>query len=326
MSLLEIDDLRITVGNRVLVDGVSLRVEAGEAVGVAGESGSGKTLTVQTALGFLPGGAKATGEVRLDGVDVLTMKGESLRAIRGGTVAMVFQDPMTSLHPMLTIGTQLTEHMRTHLKLSRKAAESRAVEMLELVRIPDARGALSAYPHRFSGGMRQRIAIASALACEPRLLIADEITTALDVTVQAGILELLERLRVENDMAIVAITHDLGVMNVVSERLYVMYAGRVAEHGTTRDVLDRTRHPYSKALLDALPEAGRTGQPLIPIPGEPATPDKRPAGCAFHTRCAFAQESCRTVVPPRIVIEPGHDIACPPDPFAPDRVLLEERV
>jgi len=321
MSLLEIDDLRISLATdgapRVLVDGVSLRVNEGEFVGLAGESGSGKTVTALSALGFLPNGSTATGQVRLDGTDVLGMSPKQLRGVRGQTVAMVFQDPMTSLHPMLSVETQLTEQLRAHQSISKKAAKDRAVQLLELVRIPNARHALSAFPHHFSGGMRQRIAIASALACDPRLLIADEITTALDVTVQAGILELLQQIRRDTGMAVVFITHDLGVMNVTADSLYVMYSGRVVEHGVTREVLAAPRHPYTRALIDALPDAHNLGEPLVAIPGDAATAENRPSGCAFHPRCAFAVDACRTEVPALRAVAPERELACHVDPFDP---------
>jgi ABC-type microcin C transport system duplicated ATPase subunit YejF len=266
MSLLEIDGLCIGLpagdGLHDLVQDVHLRAEAGELVGLAGESGSGKTLTALAVLGMLPDGAETRGQVRFLAQDVLSMPQRELRSMRGADVAMVFQDPTTALHPMLDIGTQLTEHLRVHRGVSRKAARARALELLELVRMPDPKGVLGAYPHRFSGGMKQRIAIAAALACEPQLLIADEPTTALDVTVQAGILRLLERLRTETGMAVLLITHDLGVMNVTTDRLYVMQSGTVVEHGPTRQVLTSPRHPYTRSLLDALSdEAGSTPAP-----------------------------------------------------------------
>jgi ABC-type microcin C transport system duplicated ATPase subunit YejF len=253
-TLLDIRDLHIAVGGRALVDGVDITVEPGEVVGLAGESGSGKTLTALTALGFLPDNATTSGQVLLDGQDVLSLDTAALRRLRGDRVAMVFQDPMTSLHPMLTIETQLTEHQRVHRGLTRKQAREHAIELLDRVRIPDPHLAIRSYPHRFSGGMRQRISIASALACEPELLIADEVTTALDVTVQAGILNLLQSLREELGMAMLFITHDLAVMNVVSDRLYVMRSGKVVETGVTRDVLAEPQHEYTRALVDALPD------------------------------------------------------------------------
>ena len=321
MSLLEVEDLRVSLpaGGRQLtiVDGVDYRVEPGEVFGVAGESGSGKTVSMLALLGLLPEGAQVGGRVRFDGRELLRMPRRRLREIAGRDVAMVFQDPFTSLHPMLSIGKQLTEHVRRHLGLDRRRAEERALELLREVRIPDGHAAMHAYPHQFSGGMRQRIAIAVALACRPKLLIADEPTTALDVTVQAGILHLLDRLRRENELAIVLITHDLGVMSAVADRVSIFYAGRVVESGPREDVLRSPRHPYTRALLDALPhpEAVRD-QPLVAIGGAPPTPGAIPAGCAFHPRCAFAVESCVGEVPP-LAAAGDRLLACPVDPFAP---------
>ena len=284
--------------------------------GVAGESGSGKTISMLALLGLLPDGAAVGGRVRFDERELLELSQRQMREIAGRDLAMVFQDPMTSLHPMLTIGKQLTEHVRLHLGYDRAAAERHALELLEQVRIPDGREALRAYPHQFSGGMRQRIAIAIALACGPKLLIADEPTTALDVTVQAGILRLLDRLRRENNLAVVLITHDLGVMSAIADRVSIFYAGRVVESGSREDVLRRPRHPYTQALLDALPhpEAARD-QRLVAISGSPPSPGHVPAGCAFNPRCAYAREDCRTDVPPLVPVD-GRALACPVDPFA----------
>jgi oligopeptide/dipeptide ABC transporter ATP-binding protein len=229
---------------------------------------------------------------------------------------MVFQDPLTSLHPMLPIGRQLTDHVRRHLGLDRDAADRRAAELLSEVRIPDPESARRAYPHQFSGGMRQRIAIAIALACRPKLLIADEPTTALDVTVQAGILRLLDRLRRENELSVVLITHDLGVMSSIADRVSIFYAGRVVESGSREAVLRRPRHPYTRALLEALPhpEAVRD-EPLVAIEGEPPTPRRVPPGCAFHPRCRYAREPCREEVPALVPVN-GRRLACPVDPLA----------
>jgi len=316
-----VDDLRVSLpaGGRdlTIVDGVDYRVEPGEVFGVAGESGSGKTVSMLALLGLLPEGARVGGSVRFDGRELLRMPRRRLREIAGRDVAMVFQDPFTSLHPMLSIGKQLTEHVRRHLGLDRRRAEERALELLREVRIPDGRAAMRAYPHQFSGGMRQRIAIAVALACRPKLLIADEPTTALDVTVQAGILHLLDRLRRENELAIVLITHDLGVMSAVADRVSIFYAGRVVESGPRADVLRAPRHPYTRALLEALPhpEAARD-QPLVAIAGAPPSPGAIPAGCAFHPRCAFAVESCAREVPPLVPVAGDRRLACPVDPFA----------
>jgi oligopeptide/dipeptide ABC transporter ATP-binding protein len=229
---------------------------------------------------------------------------------------MVFQDPMTSLHPMLSIGKQLTEHLRRRLGLDRHAASHRATDLLEQVRIPDPEGALHAFPHQFSGGMRQRIAIAIALACGPKLLIADEPTTALDVTVQAGIIRLLDRLRREADLSVILITHDLGVMSSIADRVTILYASRVVESGDREALLRRPRHPYTRALLDALPHPEAAGErPLVAIRGAPPSPRRLPSGCAFHPRCAYALESCALAVPPLLHVN-GRAFACPPDPFA----------
>jgi oligopeptide/dipeptide ABC transporter ATP-binding protein len=321
MSLLEVEGLRVALrgagGLLTIVDGVDYRVEEGEVFGIAGESGSGKTISMLALLGLLPDGAVVDGRVAFDGHDLLALSPARRRELAGRDLSMVFQDPMTSLHPMLTIGRQLTEHVRLHLGLNRRAAEERALELLEQVRIPDGREALRAYPHQFSGGMRQRIAIAIALACGPKLLIADEPTTALDVTVQAGILRLLDRLRREHDLAVVLITHDLGVMSSIADRISIFYAGRVVESGRREDVLRRPRHPYTRALLDALPHPElRRKQPLVAIRGAPPNPGSIPPGCAFNPRCPFAREDCRVHVPP-LVATNGRRLACPVDPFAP---------
>ena len=320
MSLLQVEGLRVRLrtaaGLVTVVDGVDYRVEQGEVFGVAGESGSGKTISMLALLGLLPEGAEVEGRVLFEDRDLLALSRPQLRSISGRDLAMVFQDPLTSLHPMLSVGRQITEHVEYHLGLGRKAADRRARELLEQVRIPDGGQALHAYPHEFSGGMRQRIAIAIALACGPKLLIADEPTTALDVTVQAGILRLLDRLRRENDLAVVLITHDLGVMSAIADRVSIFYAGRVVEAGSCAEVIQEPRHPYTRALLGALPhpEAARE-QRLVAIPGSPPNPGAIPAGCAFNPRCGFVVESCRAEVP-RLVQAAGRSLACPVDPFA----------
>jgi oligopeptide/dipeptide ABC transporter ATP-binding protein len=267
-------------------------------------------------LGVLPEGAVVEGRVAFDGRDLLALPSGKRRELAGRDLAMVFQDPMTSLHPMLTVGRQLTEHVRLHLGFDRRAAERRALELLEEVRIPDGREALRAYPHQFSGGMRQRVLIGIGLSADPKLLIADEPTTALDVTVQAGILRLLDRLRRENDLAVILITHDLGVMSAIADRVSIFYAGRVVESGAREDVLRRPRHPYTRALLDALPHPElERDQRLVAIPGSPPNPGSIPAGCSFNPRCAFAQDDCR-VHEPALVAANGRALACPVDPFA----------
>jgi oligopeptide transport system ATP-binding protein len=319
--VIEVEGLRVRLptsnGEVTVVDGVDYVVEPGEMFGVAGESGSGKSMSVLALMQLLPRGAQVEGRAVYAGRDLLTLSQGALRDVRGSELAMVFQDPLTSLHPMLTIGKQLTEHVRYHEHLGRRAAERRAIELLDEVRIPDPEQALHSHAHQFSGGMRQRIAIAIALACHPKLLIADEPTTALDVTVQAGILRLLDRLRKENGLSVILITHDLGVMSSLADRVSIFYAGRIVESGTTAELLASPRHPYTRALLDSLPHPESDGSTeLVAIPGAPPAPRGRPAGCAFHPRCKYTQESCRTEIPPLIRIDDGRLLACPPDPLA----------
>lgn len=321
-ALLEVENLTVALPTRTgyhnAVDDLSLTVGSGEVVGIAGESGSGKTMTALSLFGLLPHGAKVTGAARLNGIDLLALRGRQLRDVRGRQVAMVSQDPTAALHPILTIGTQLTEHMRHHLGVSKSEALSRAAELLGTVRIPDPQRALGSYPGQFSGGMRQRIAIAVALAAEPRLLVADEPTTALDVTVQAGILRLLDRLCRERDMAVIVITHDLGVMSALARRVYVMYAGRLAEAGATSRLLTSPRHPYTRGLLEALPHPEAGGAPLVPIGGTPPSLGAVPDGCPFHPRCSHALPSCATTRPDAVQAsgeEGPHLLACPPDPL-----------
>ena len=320
MSLLEVEGLKVKLrgadGPVPIVHGVDYRVERGEVFGVAGESGSGKTISMLALLGLLPEGAQVDGSVRFGGQDLLKLPRAKLREISGRDIGMVFQDPFTSLHPMLSIGQQLTEHVRLHLGVNGRTAEKRALELLDEVRIPDGPAALHAFPHQFSGGMRQRIAIAIALACRPKLLIADEPTTALDVTVQAGILRLLDRLRRENDLGVVLITHDLGVLSALADRVSIFYAGRVVESGTRTAVVQQPRHPYTRALLDALPHPELAHEePLVAIPGSPPHPGAVPDGCAFHPRCAYAVESCLTDVPALLPVD-ERLLACPVDPFS----------
>jgi oligopeptide transport system ATP-binding protein len=317
--LLQVENLSVALPTRTgyhnAVDGVSFAVDAGEVLGIAGESGSGKTITALSLFGLLPNGARTSGSIRLDGSELLTMNAKQLRAIRGRQIAMVSQDPSTSLHPILSIGTQMTEHMRHHLGLGKDEAMTRAAELLATVRIPDPEQALHSYPGQFSGGMRQRIAIAVALAAEPRLLVADEPTTALDVTVQAGILRLLDRLCRERGLAVIVITHDLGVMSAMARRLCVMYAGRLAEAGPTSELLASPRHPYTRGLLDALPHPGAGGAALVPIGGSPPSLGRVPAGCPFHPRCLYALPSCAADRPEPQPISELHLLACPPDPL-----------
>ncbi len=320
MSLLEVENLRVHLpgasGPVTVVDGVDFAVEEGQVFGLAGESGSGKTMSALAVLGLLPRRAQVEGRIIYRGRDLVALREREMRSVRGREIAMIFQDPMTSLHPMLTVGRALSEHLRQHLKLSRADAQRRAVELLEEVRIPDPEGSLRSYPHHFSGGMRQRIAIAVALICNPSIVIADEPTTALDVTVQAGILGLLDRLRQENGLSVLLITHDLGVMSSIADRVSVMYAGRIVESGATAEMMQRPRHPYTEGLLSALPhpEAGDE-RPLVAIPGSPPAPTDPPPGCRFHPRCTYAVDSCRTQVPQLVEVD-ARRLACPVDPLA----------
>jgi len=326
VPLLQVERLVISLptpdGGRVLaVREVSFDVGPGEIVGIAGESGCGKTLTALAVMGLLPPGGRATGRIGFDGRDLLALRPSAHRAMLGRDIAMVFQDPMTALHPMLSVERQMTEHLRHHRQLSARAARDRAVEMLDLVRIPDPGGALRRYPHQFSGGMRQRVAIAMALVCGPRLLIADEPTTALDVTVQAGILRLLHRLRDELGLSMIVITHDMGVMSALADRVGVMYAGRIVEEGPRPLVLTRPRHPYTAGLLAALPDAGPDGEGaqasrLQALPGAPPALADLPEGCPFLPRCVRSRPACTGAEPPLRPVAPGHAIACPVDPFA----------
>ncbi len=331
--LLEVEDLTVRLptrdGHRNAVDGVSFGIDRGAILGLAGESGSGKTMTAMAMLGLLPHGARTGGSIRLDGSELRTTSQRGLRAVRGRRIALISQDPATSLHPMLSVGTQLTEHMRHHLGLSKDAARARAIELLNTVRIPNPEQALKSHPGVFSGGMRQRIAIASALACDPDVLLADEPTTALDVTVQAGILRLLDRLRRERGLAVLLITHDLGVLSAVADEVCVMYGGRIVERGRRRDVLGRPGHPYTRALLDALPHPETPNSALRPIPGSPPPLGAVPDGCAFAPRCSLRIAACVEQRPKLAVPSserPGAAVQNPSivhaaiggDPIAPD--------
>jgi len=319
-DLLCIEQLTISLGaadgtRLYAVQNLDLSIGQGEIVGLAGESGSGKTLTALSVLGLLPPGGRASGSIAFAGRNLLGLPERDLADIRGRDLAMVFQDPLTSLHPMLSIGKQMTEHLRRHRGLDGNAATERAAELLGKVRIPDPRSALRHYPHQFSGGMRQRIAIAIALCCDPQLLIADEPTTALDVTVQAGILRLLNDLRETLGLSVLVITHDLGVMSALADRVAVMYGGRIVELGERSDVLGRSRHPYTRGLLEALPHVEDESRGLTALSGAPPTLGQLPAGCAFHLRCAWSRSTCLELVPALEAIAPDHAIACPVDPL-----------
>jgi oligopeptide/dipeptide ABC transporter ATP-binding protein len=319
MTLLSVRNLTVTLmtgsGPADAVRNLSFGIERGQILGIAGESGSGKTMTALSIMGLLPYKGKASGSIDFDGEELVGFKPKDFRRVRGKDVAMIFQDPITSLHPMLTIETQLTEHLRHHRKVSKAEARARALELLDTVKIPDPETALKAHPSQFSGGMRQRIAIAMALACQPKLLIADEPTTALDVTVQAGILKLLDELRKSKNLSVIVITHDLGVLSALTDQLMIMYAGTEVESGPTSQVLTRPRHPYTQGLIDALPDSGANGKRLIAIEGMPPELGKFPTGCAFHTRCSFARSECKSGTPNKVDIDGTRRIFCTVDPF-----------
>jgi peptide/nickel transport system ATP-binding protein len=283
-------------------------------VGIVGESGSGKSVSMLTVMGLTRAeNATISGTARFDGRDLLTLPNEQLRRLRGNDIAMIFQDPLSSLHPFYKVGTQLVEAIRTHQEVSEGAARDHAAELLGLVGIPDPRGRLDSYPHEFSGGMRQRTMIAMALCNDPKLLIADEPTTALDVTVQAQILELIARLQRELNMAVILITHDLGVVAEVTDEIAVMYAGEIVERAPTDVVFKAPEHPYTWGLLQSIPRLDRgRGEPLVPIPGLPPSLIRLPSGCAFHPRCPYVRERHKRVEPK---LEPvpgqdGHRVAC----------------
>ncbi len=315
MTVLEVQDLRVVIdtadGRVRAVRGLDLTVAAGEAVGLVGESGCGKSVSALAIMGLLPRSAKvAGGRVLLSGSDLLAFGEERMRDIRGDRVAMVFQDPLTSLNPTMNVGRQLCEPLERHRGATRAAARARAVELLGLVGIPDGARRLDDYPHQFSGGMRQRLMLAMALMCQPELLIADEPTTALDVTIQAQILELLDSLRTEFGMALLIITHDLGVVAGITDRVVVMYAGRAIEEAPTEELLESPRHPYTRGLLASVARLDRPrGLPLQPIDGMPPDLGGRIVGCAFRPRCPRAVERCEGQ-PPFVDVRPGHRGAC----------------
>jgi peptide/nickel transport system ATP-binding protein len=315
MALLEVRDMRTQFKTREgivhAVDGVSFTVEAGQTLGIVGESGCGKSVTALSLMGLVvPPGEVVGGQAIFNGRNLLALPQRQLEDVRGRDIGMIFQDPMTSLNPTLTIGFQLTETLRRHLKLSKDEARKRAAELLEEVHIPNAAKRLDDYPHRYSGGMRQRVMIAMAIACRPSLLIADEPTTALDVTVQAGVLDLLYELRQELNMAMILITHDMGVVAETADEIVVMYAGQIVEQAAVLDLFDRPEHPYTEALLAALPqiegEDVRAAR-LMAIPGRPPDLIELPPACRFAARCRYAgHDSCTTVPPELREIRPGH--------------------
>jgi oligopeptide transport system ATP-binding protein len=294
------------------VNDLSYHVAGGEVLGIVGESGSGKSVTQLAMMGLLPTppAVISAGRAMLHGKDMLRMPANELRKKRGAEIAMIFQDPMTSLNPFLRISTQLTEVLATHTDMTAEERKSRAIEVLSLVGIPDAAARIDAYPHQFSGGMRQRVMIAMALLCNPSVLIADEPTTALDVTIQAQILDRLKDLRSEFGTAIVLITHDLGVVAGTADRVVVMYGGRVMEEARTVDLFANPSHPYTVGLLRSLPRLDSDGGDLVPIDGQPPDPARMPPGCPFAPRCPFVEDRCRAAVPELRTVGPDHRTRC----------------
>jgi oligopeptide transport system ATP-binding protein len=334
VAQLEVNDLRTHFFTREgvvrAVDGVSFPLEKGQTLGLVGESGCGKSVTALSIMGLIPKPPAriVAGSVLFEGRDLTTLKERELEDIRGKEIAMIFQDPMTSLNPTIKISTQITEVLRRHLDMSKEQARKRAVELLEEVRIPRAAERLDDYPHRFSGGMRQRVMIAIALACNPKLLIADEPTTALDVTIQAGILDLLDELRREHEMSMIIITHDMGVVAETADNIAVMYAGQVVEYASSFDLFDQPEHPYTEALLAALPQLEgediRAGR-LTAIPGLPPSLIDPPDACRFAPRCPYAdaQGSCAKVEPQLREIRTRHWVRSAHPASERERVRVE---
>jgi len=314
--VLEVKDLKTHFhtqdGTVHAVNGVSFDVHEGELLGVVGESGSGKSVTMMSLLRLIPmpPGEIVQGEANFDDKDLLQLDPEDLRQVRGGEVGFIFQDPMTSLNPVLTIGRQLTEPLLLHTELDKKGAKERAKELLDMVGIPDAGSRLKAYPHELSGGMRQRVMIAIALACSPGVLIADEPTTALDVTIQAQIVAIVKDLRERLGTAVVWITHDLGVIAGLADRVIVMYGGRIVEEAPVRELYASPAHPYTVGLLASLPRLDQKGQELVSIPGQPPSLYAEPTSCSFAPRCTYAFDRCLREVPELVEVSPGHRTAC----------------
>ncbi len=302
MAILEVKNLEVRFplrgGELTAIRDVSFAVDAGERLGIVGESGAGKSVAAFAILRLVSRpGYIAGGQILFQGKDLAHLSAEELRRFRGNQITMIFQDPMMTLNPVLTIGTQMIECLQTHRGMDRKAARELAIEKLRAVAIPSPEARIDQYPHELSGGMRQRVVIAIALLTDPAIIIADEPTTALDVTIQAEIMELLLELCERNDVALILITHDLGVVSQVTQRTLVMYAGRVVEEGPTRGIVRDARHPYTRGLIDALPECTRPGQRLNQIPGNMPSLADIPPGCAFHPRCQHASDQCRRQVP-----------------------------
>jgi len=313
--LLQVSDLHVEIASRRgivrAVDGVSLEVAAGEAVGLVGESGSGKSMTLRAILGLLPPEARVTaGQVLLNGADLTQLGHSQLNKIRGPKIAMIFQEPMSALNPVMRVGSQIAEGPQVHLGMNRRQAAERALELMRRVGIPDPERRFRSFPHEFSGGMRQRVMIAIALSCEPSLILCDEPTTALDVTIQDQILRLLARLCRESGTSLVFVTHDLPVVAQVCQQLAVMYAGRIVERGSVQGVLTEPCHPYTLGLVRSAPDVDHPRASLVAIPGSPPSLVSPPAGCRFHPRCKFAEEDCTVTEPPLRLLDAGHATAC----------------
>ena len=316
MSLLEIKNLstsfHIGVGTVQAVRGISLHVDAGESVGIVGESGSGKSVTMLSVMGLLPDYAEISADsVSFNGKELTKLRKKELRAIHGSEIGMIFQDPMTSLNPLFTVESQLTEPLKIHRHMSKYQARERALELLRQVEIPNPEARLKQYPHELSGGLRQRVMIAIAIACQPRMIIADEPTTALDVTIQAQILDLLQTLKQQMKTSIIMITHDLGVIASMCSRIIVMYGGTVCEQGSAREIFYEPRHPYTWGLLNSIPKMQEgDSKKLIPIKGTPPDMLKPPQGCPFSPRCRYCMPVCRTYLPPVTALSQTHVTAC----------------
>jgi peptide/nickel transport system ATP-binding protein/oligopeptide transport system ATP-binding protein len=316
VSLLEVRDLTTAFATRrgevTAIEDVGFDIDQGEVLGIVGESGSGKSVTALTIMGLLPTppARVVKGDVRFDGQVLTKMSQSGLERIRGKGISMVFQEPMTSLNPVFTIGDQIMETLRAHERVSAREQRLRALEMLDRVGIPSAAERLGDYPHQLSGGQRQRVMIAMALACRPRLLIADEPTTALDVTIQAQVLDLLLDLRDEFRMAIIVITHNMGVIAETADRVLVMYAGRVVEQAPVNDLFDRPLHPYTRGLLNCVPTLAQERARLLAIAGSLPEPSRRPAGCRFALRCPYVVDACHAAIPPLVERAANHAVAC----------------
>ena len=319
-GLLSVHDLSLTFpteeGDITAVDRISFDLAPGEVLGLVGESGSGKSVTARALMRLNPDSARYGKDSRLrltageEDIDILGLRGRDLRRVRGDLISMIFQEPMASFAPAITIGKQMVEQLRLHRGLPRDKAKRQSIEMLERVGISEAAKRFDQYAFELSGGMRQRAMIAMALSTKPKLLIADEPTTALDVTIQAQVIDLMKELVADFGMGIIFITHDLGVIAQTADRVAVMYLGRIVEEGPVRDVITRPVHPYTKGLINALPKLSDLDAPLTPVPGDIPSPLERPAGCVFHTRCPSARPGCASMVPIAMQVSPGHTAAC----------------